>query len=253
MANVTFLQMHIYPWNLNTGKIITRLSLGSDNDEIERFVFPISCIFASLDCICKQAPGSPLVAHLYSIITLVFTNMSSITHLEGCCPAKVHLKDISLSSFLSILIRCFKIHVDSTGVPQDVLSFRLCLCAIRAINSFSAICLQTEAPASTGPQRVQPVEVTANDGPLDTADGEDIWGSMDDDVFALIGLDGVEASTRECLQENSNKTMWVLLTSALEQSKVSSLFAHAIFISIMITQWILFYVPKLCSLPKGSQ
>ena len=153
MASLVFVQMNVSPWNLNVGKTITRLFCAPSRQgagEKECFSFPISCVFACLDCLCKVEGGSHLMARLYSIVTLIFTNMSAMVQLEGLSPAKEHLNNVTLSSVTPILIRCFKIHIESAGGSEDVLFLRLLLCAIRAINSFSAICSQRGASGVAG-------------------------------------------------------------------------------------------------------
>ena len=222
MTFLVFVQMNVSPWNLNVGKKITRLfgeALSQSELEKECYSFPVSCIFACLDCLCGAGGDSHLMVQLYSLIALVFTNMTALVELEGCSPAIDHLKTVAISSFTPMLIRCFKIHVNSAGAPEDFLALRLLLCSMRAIISFAAICSQKGAPGGTENAESESSANEINTG-AGNAESDDLFGSLDDAAFASIDLDCFGTSNvapLRCIK----KELCLCLTDALRQSKVS--------------------------------
>jgi hypothetical protein len=225
MACTAFVHMNVSPWNLNVGKRITRLS--STNSRIatdkKSLRFALSCIVTCLDCLCDLPSDSHVMGHLYSIIALVFTNMTGLVTSSGdSFPAHQDIGDASSSLFLPVLEKCFKVHIRSFGESQDSLSLRLLYCTIRGVNSFLASCAPERSSNANGAAQVGTQETGQNQASETVENSEDIWGSLGDDIFAAMDLVGQSASN-EIQTDVAQMSLWSCFTNALARSKVSKI------------------------------
>jgi hypothetical protein len=250
MTSLAFVQMNIFPWKLDVGMKITRLHstiphAGQGPNEKDQFVFPVSCIFACLDCLSDLSGGCELMGHLYAMITLIFTHLTALVQLEGVCPAKNHLMDVSESAFVPILMRCLKVHINSSGAPQDAMLLRLLFCVIRGINSFLVICKQGKQGTSRNLQS-EMIEraTTQNAGDSGNAEDDELWGSLDDSLLASIDLDCVGTFSQPD-SFSARNSLWMIMTNVLEQSKVSLISTLTCYSSTFSTLFL------SCSLQRG--
>lgn len=214
MASIAMLQMNICPWFQNTGEKITHVwnneamhgGLAANYDAL---VFSVSAVIACLDCL-GDIRKSPITSHVISIVALVFTNMAAFFQLSAAgrdAVAKSLLKELSST----VLLKMFKVLVNSQGDDEDAVSFQLLLTAIRSFASafLDSGCIQSKDASSSV---AQGGDVVQENG----MDGDDIWGSIDDDLLASMDLDGGQSAAPVSTLELA-KT----LKSALQQSKVS--------------------------------
>lgn len=197
MASAMLLQLKVCPWNLGTGSRITKLAplfTASDDRSLENdnLIFAVSCIVSCVDCLCDLSIDveSHLTVHLYSILTLVLTNMSSLVRRDEVYYTETQIKATLPSIIFPSLNRCFKVHISGAGGPQDSLHFRLLLCAIRAFGSFLATSSQVVALKNAHSDATN-ANATDDDRQLENSEEEDLWGSIDDGLLASMDLGGV--------------------------------------------------------------
>lgn len=213
MATLLFVQMNISPWHLSLDLRITKLLADNLQLESESLSFPLSCIFACLDCLCDLEVGPQVFSQLYEIIILVFRNLSAIVVRGEGNLATDQLKSKCTLNFNPVLIKCIRMHLVSSKGSHETFHLRLCLSSIRAIHSFVAVHYH-ETGVSAANAADSAAEKSLNIANGD--DGEDMWGDLDDSDLAALDLPGISDDRNEP-QEN----IWDLLSDALEQSKVS--------------------------------
>lgn len=197
MASTLLLQLKVCPWSLDTGSRMNKLGplVASSTDTIidkDTLHFAIACIISCLDCLCdvNQKGESPLTLHIYSILTLVFTNISKVVHLRDLYFTATQMEDTLPAMVFPSLLRCFKVHTRCSGGPQDSLHFRLLLCAVRAFASLQANVLNSNQQGAENGSTSNENEHVNN-----TVD-EELWGSIDDDLLASIDLEGVASKEK---------------------------------------------------------
>ena len=218
MATLLHIQMNSSPWHLSLGPSITRLSTERLQTKVESFSFPLSCIFACLDCLCDIAEVGPQIfSQFYQIIILIFRNLTAIVVKGESALASNHLKSKCILNFNPVLIKCMRVHLVSSKGLHESFHLRLCLSLIRAIHTFVATCCQyAEVPScSTEEIPVDRSQTTAN-----ADNGEDMWGDIDDSDLAALDLGGMPEGKNDVHKE---EYFWELMSDALEQSKVSAL------------------------------
>jgi hypothetical protein len=161
MTFLTLIQMGVSPWNLSSGKAISKISFDvsrQGNMEEDALVFPISCIFACLDCLCGLDNASDIMARLYSNVASIYTNLCALLTSEATeiRSAIYFLGRSSPSVFGRTLIKCFQAHTSvNTGSPCDHILMRSFLTALRSIFSFQAKVNKSTASAEATPS-IQP-------------------------------------------------------------------------------------------------
>jgi hypothetical protein len=225
MASIALLQLNICPWFLDIGSTATRspTSTYDSEDEVynkDAFVFSMSCIFTCLDCLCDLTNESPFIAHVYSIVTLVFTNCTASFQLNGMCPVKSQTKDSLLPVLSPVLVRCFNVQINSPGGPDDSMSFRLLLCAIRSFSSFLAIGSQSTVSSQTQLEAIDNVRTNPRSSQLVGSEENDIWGSIDDALLASIDLNSNGCSGESVNVPCPEEQLLKCLKNAIQQSKV---------------------------------
>ena len=104
MATLLHIQMNSSPWHLSLGPSITRLSTERLQTKVESFSFPLSCIFACLDCLCDIAEVGPQIfSQFYQIIILIFRNLTAIVVKGESALAINHLKSKCILNFNPVL------------------------------------------------------------------------------------------------------------------------------------------------------
>ena len=108
MASVAMLQMNICPWFLDTGEKVMHVwgseAMRRDAVTPEALLFSVSSVVACLDCLAGMNK-SPYTSHVVSIVTLLFTNMTSFFQLSGTGRDQIgtsQLKELSSSTLLKI-------------------------------------------------------------------------------------------------------------------------------------------------------
>jgi hypothetical protein len=225
MASVALLQLNICPWFLDTESTTTRFptSTYDSEDEVynkDAFVFSMSCIFTCLDCLCDLPNESPFTAHIYSIVSLVFTNCTASFHLNGMCPVKSQTKDSLLPVLSPVLVRCFNVQINSPGGPDDSMSFRLLLCAIRSFSSFLAIGSQSAVSSQTQSEAIDNVRTNSRSFQQVDSEEDDIWGSIDDALLSSIDLNSNGCSGESVNAPCPEEQLLKCLQNAIQQSKV---------------------------------
>jgi hypothetical protein len=216
MATTLLLQMNVSPWHLSLGISVTKVFAENSKPKIESFSFPLSCIFACLDCLCDLEVGPQVFSKLYEIIILIFRNLAAMIMRGERNLASDHLKTNCVLNFNSVLIKCFEMHLVSSRGSHESFHLRLCLSSIRAIHTFVAVHHHdTEVPSANDAEpTVDQSQNMAND-----VNGEDMWGDLDDSDLAGLDLGGIPEGQNEVQQREQ---LWELLSDALEQSKVST-------------------------------
>lgn len=216
MATTLLLQMNVSPWHLSFGISVTKVFAENSQPEIESFSFPLSCIFACLDCLCDLEVGPQVFSQLYEIIILIFRNLAAMIMRGERNLASDHLKSNCVLNFNPVLMKCIKMHLVSSRGSHESFHLRLCLSSIRAIHTFVAVHHHdTEVPSANDAEpTVDQSQNMAND-----VNGEDMWGDLDDSDLAGLDLGGIPEGQNEVQQREQ---LWELLSDALEQSKVST-------------------------------
>ena len=224
MASAVLLQLKVCPWSLDTGSRISKLAplfTASDDRSLEsdNLIFAVSCIVSCLHCLCDLNIDveSRLTVHLYSILTLLLTNMSGLVRLDEICYTETQIKTTLPSIIFPSLIRCFKVHIGGGGGPQDSLHFRLLLCAIRAFGSFLATCSRAVA-LKNAHNDATTANAADDDKQLgNSEEEEELWGSIDDDLLASMDLDGVTSNKSPLCPKNE---LFKCLKDAIVGAKV---------------------------------
>ncbi len=211
MATLLLIQMNISPWHLSLGVSVTRLFAENLQLNTESFSFPLSCIFACLDCLCDLEVGPHVFSQLYEIIILVFRNLSAMIVRGETSIASDHLRSNYVLNFNAVLKRCIRMHLASSVGVHECFHLRLCLSSIRAIQSFRV--MHSHATNKTEGAVDESQNVVSDDN------GDDMWGDLDDSDLAALDLAGISGGQNEAQQQHED--IWELLSDALEQSKVS--------------------------------
>ena len=216
MATLFLVQMNMSPWHLSVSLSVTRIFTGNLQPERESLFFPLSCIFACLDCLCDLEVGPQVFPQFYQIIILAFRNLSTMVLKGERNIATDHIKSNCVLYFNPILMKCFTEHLVSSRGSTENFHLRLCLSTIRAIQTFIIVhYYEIHEPSIDVP------EYAANesqDVPNDE-NGDDMWGDLDDSDLAALDLSCATGGQSETHQHIE---IWDLLSDALEQSKVSS-------------------------------
>lgn len=234
MASIVLLQLNICPWILDIGASATQFPTNADISEQafcknDSFAFSMACIAASLDCLCDLLKESPFTAHLYSIVTLVFTNCTACLQLDGTCFLNVQTRDLLVSLFAPVLVRCFNVQINSPGGPDHSMTFRLLLSAIRSFSSFLAIAqtrFSRNSETQTQTQSADKNCICGRSSRKIDADEDEIWGSIDDALLASMNLNVGNESVKS---HSSEEQLSNCLQIAIQQSKVSILSIHLSF------------------------
>lgn len=216
MGILLLVQMNISPWHLSLGIGVTRpfsenLQLRNDS-----FSFPLTCLFACLDCMCDLEVGPQVFSQMYEIIILIFRNLGATVMRGESSLASDRVRSNGVSCFTSVLMKCIKMHIGSSKGSHQTFHLGLCLSAVRAIHSFVALhdhqaqAMKTNATEAAGKES----QNTSNDD-----NGEDMWGELDDSDFATLDLACISGGHDKTQQQDN---IWDLLSDALEQSKVSN-------------------------------
>lgn len=218
MASVAMLQMNICPWLQDTGEKVTHVweseTAKGDTATIEALVFSVSSVFACLHCL-GDMKSTPYTSHVISIVTLVFTNMAAFFEISGIQRDEIRNSQLKeISAF--VLLKIFKVLINSQGDDENAVSFQLFLTAVR---SFAAVFLDSDCIRLKGTYSKMDQGEDVVQRKEDESD--DIWGAIDDDLLASMDLDFGEAPAMNFSQE-LNET----LKNALQQSKVRLLFIH---------------------------
>ena len=239
MGCAALVHLNVSPWNLNVGTRPKRINLSKSSTPSEEdkksLTFALSCVCSCLDCLCDLSPTEfHVMGYLYSIITLIFTNLTGLVITGGdSIRGRQGVRDMSHSVLLPILERCFKVHLGSSlGENPETFAFRFLYGAIRGVHSFLAACARSSSEVSNSPRRVQAlreaetkkmVSSTLNKS-LGPEDDVDIWGSIDDDLLAAIDIPEPNSSNKVTIGTSDNslrKSLWSCLTTALGRCKVS--------------------------------
>ena len=222
MAFIALTQVGVSPWYLIGVSDCMRLPVkfAPGEDEPDTLVFPVECIFACLTCLCDIDCAPAILSHVYSFIAVVYTNALASLASDGLDSrlrsSILHLGRVSPSRFLKTLIRCF--HLCTNGPEHDNTQFRLLLSALRGVISLAAKCGTAVSVVTQNAPPVLEQEISANER---VAAVDDVWGNLNDDVFASMDLgDTLSPDTLEfsrVLEE-----VWNSLAKSIEFSKVSA-------------------------------
>ena len=215
MATLLLLQMNISPWHLSLGLGVTRPFAENSQLRSDSFSFPLTCIFACLDCMCDLEVRPQAFSQMYEVIVLIFRNLGATIMRGESSIASSSVRSNGVTKFLSVLMKCIKMHTGSSKGSHQNFHLGLCLSAVRAIQSFVALNDQQAAA-----MKANSTMATQSQNPGSEDNGEDMWGDLDDSDFASLDLACVAGGRDEAPQKEEN--IWDLLSDALEQSKVSS-------------------------------
>lgn len=213
MAMLGVMCLDLSPWNLGTRKMRKMASLGADEHSgmIDYYTFPVSCVLTCLDYLCQIGGGSKYFCHLYSIVTVLFNQISLTAKLDGINPSLNRLAVQANSVFIPILSRCFHHQMTLPGDAADELSLSLMLCSLRAVTTFLAIRKKCREKAHEGG--------VVSEGALPAEADLAIGDTMDEDLYDLVDL-GAPNTTDGTNRVTENKA-WKILIQALARSKVS--------------------------------
>jgi hypothetical protein len=228
MTFLTFIQMGISPWNLSSGTAISKISFGvsrQGNIEEDALVFPVSCIFACLDCLCGLDNASDIMARLYSNVASIYTNICALLTSEAIeiRPAIDFLGRSSPSIFARTLIKCFQAHTSvNTGSPCDHILMRSFLTALRSMFSLQGKVNKSMTSASNHAEATPSVPEQENANSGQANESEDLFGELDDDVFACLDLGAIESTASVSMKEDDPllSELFKCLSRSLEMSKV---------------------------------
>jgi hypothetical protein len=230
MTFLTFLQMGVSPWNLSSGTAISKISFGisrQGNTEEDALVFPVSCIFACLDCLCGLDNASDVMARLYSNVASIYTNLCALLTSEAIKirSAVYFLGRSSPSIFGRTLIKCFQAHTSvNTGSPCDHILMLSFLTALRGIFSLQVKVNRSMTSALNQAEATPSIPEQDHTYNAQAAESEDLFGELGDDVFACFDLGAIE-STASVTTKEDNRLLSELvkcLSRSLEMSKVRS-------------------------------
>jgi hypothetical protein len=224
MTFLTFIQIGVSPWNLSSGTAISKISFDvsrQGNMEEDALVFPISCIFACLDCLCGLDNASDIMARLYSNVASIYTNLCALLTSEATeiRSAIYFLGRSSPSVFGRTLIKCFQAHTSvNTGSPCDHILMRSFLTALRSIFSFQGKVNKSTASAEATPSIPEQENTTSGQA----VESEDLFGELEDEVFAYLDLGAIESTASVTTKEDDPMSLELFkcLSRSLEMSKV---------------------------------
>lgn len=218
MATLLLLQMNISPWHLSIGVSVTKLFTEQLQLAADSFSFPLSCVFACLECLCDLQVKPHVFSHLYQIIILIFRNLSAMIVRGERSIASEHLRSNSIANFNAVLTKCIRMHLTSSVCGYESFHLRLCLSSIRALQSFAAMRYPTRGVSGTN-------GLEADGNELENVDsGDDMWGDLDDSDLAALDLACISGC--QSARQQQQQGIWDLLSDALEQSKVSNCMNH---------------------------
>jgi hypothetical protein len=228
MTFLTFIQIGVSPWNLSSGTAISKISFDfsrQGNIEEDALVFPVSCIFACLDCLCGLTNVSAIMTRLYSNIASIYTNLCALLTSEAIeiRSAIYFLGRSPPSAFGRTLIKCFQAHTSvNTGNPCDHILMRSFLTALRSIYSLQGKVNSSMTSASNHTEATPSIPEQENTNSDQAAESEDLFGELDDDVFACLDLGAIESTASVTPKEDDPLLSELLkcLTRSLEMSKV---------------------------------
>ena len=228
MTFLAFIQVGISPWNLSSGTAISKISFDvsrQGNIEEDALVFPISCIFACLDCLCGLDNASDIMARLYSNVASIYSNLCALLTSEAIeiRSAIYFLGRSSPSIFGRTLIKCFQAHTSvNTGRPCDHILMRSFLSALRGIFSLQSKVNRSRTSASNHAEATLSIPEQDNTHIDQDAESEDLFGELGDDVFACLDLGAIESTASATTKEDNRllSELVICLSRSLEMSKV---------------------------------
>lgn len=187
MAIVAFLSLGLSPWYLTVVSPRRRLLLDCQEDKgrIDFYSFPLSCIFACIDCLGRQGGTSALLCHLLAIVTVLCDHLAITLKIEGVNPAFNRTAAEFSSTHIPIVIDCFRRHIDANSDSSDYSLIRLVFCVIRAMSTFQGLTLKSQELSFSRGINGE----TENSAPgTAIAPSDDFFNDLDDDIFASLEI-----------------------------------------------------------------
>jgi hypothetical protein len=219
MATAAFLCMDISPWCLTAAYPRKRLSLGVDehNGMIEYYSFPISCVFACVDCLSRSEKNSALLCHLYSIVTILCNQLTVTVKLAGRNPSLNRLLAEASSIYMPLLLGCFRRHVDAKDNDTSDALLRLILCSIRSLSTLVSARRLRQAPTGA---TITPDTVDETIGDAMASTSDDFFDDLDDSLFASIETNVVSSESQR-VPNKDPEPYWIYMKQVLVLLKVS--------------------------------